>query len=268
MKSTILPGRVGGKVALVTGAASGIGRAAAFTLAGQGANVLCSDVEQARVEEVAAAICESGGAASACRLDVTSDVDWQSAVEQALDAHGNLDILVNSAGISFARPVTEMVLEEWRRVMAVNLEGVFLGTKHAILAMRRGKRTGSIINVSSASGIKAAPGASAYSASKAAVCMFSKAAAKECLQSGDDIRVNTVCPAGVRTPMWSSMPFFRELAAETGSEEAAFRALEQTGPQGRFAEPEEIAEAILYLASDESLYVTGLDLIIDRGFTV
>jgi NAD(P)-dependent dehydrogenase (short-subunit alcohol dehydrogenase family) len=134
--------------------------------------------------------------------------------------------------------------------------------------MRRGERGGSIVNVSSASGIKAAPGASAYSASKAAACMFSKAAAKECLQNGYHIRVNTVCPAGVRTPMWRGMPFFRELIEQTGSEEAAFQAMEQTGPQGRFAEAEEVAQAILYLASDESLNVTGSDLMIDGGFTV
>lgn len=268
MNSTIPTGRVSGKVALVTGAASGIGRATALTLALHGAAVLCSDAEQARVEEVADAIRQGGGAASACRLDVTSEADWQSAVEQALAAHGRLDVLVNSAGISFAQTITEMTLEEWRRVMAVNLEGVFLGTKHAVLAMRRGGRGGSIVNVASASGVKAAPGASAYSASKAAVCMFSKAAAKECLQNGDQIRVNTVCPAGVKTPMWGGMPFFRELIEQTGSEEAAFRAMGQAGPQGRFAEPEEIAQAVLYLASDESLYVTGLDLIIDGGFTV
>lgn len=268
MNPTISSGRVSGKVALVTGAASGIGRATALTLARHSAAVLCSDIEQANVEEVAADIRERGDAASACRLDVTSEAAWQSAVEKAIDAHGGLDILVNSAGISFARPVTEMTLEEWRRVMSVNLEGVFLGTKHAILAMKLGGRGGSIVNVSSASGVKAAPGASAYSASKAAVCMFSKAAAKECLRNGYQIRVNTVCPAGVKTPMWSGMPFFRELVEQTGSEEAAFRAMEQEGPQGRFAEPQEIAQAVLYLASDESLYVTGLDLIIDRGFTV
>ena len=143
---------------------------------------------------------------------------------------------------------------------------VFLGTKHAILTLRQ-TGGGSIVHISSASGLKSAPGASAYSASKAAVCMFVKAAAKECLQNGDKIRINTVCPAGVKTPLWREMPFFRDLVETTGSEEAAFREMAKSDPQGRFAEPEEIARAVLYLASDESLYVTGTDLLVEGGYT-
>ena len=149
--------------------------------------------------------------------------------------------------------------------MAVNLDGIFLGTRAAILAMRRRPEGGSIINVSSASGLKASPGASAYSTSKAAVCMFTKAVAKECLECGDPIRLNTVCPGGVRTPLWKKMPFFQDLMTKHGSEEAAFRAMEQAR---RFAEPEEIARAILYLASDEARAITGTDLIIDGGHTL
>jgi 3(or 17)beta-hydroxysteroid dehydrogenase len=206
--------------------------------------------------------------ASSTRLDVTSEESWQQAIDLVLERHGRLDVLVNSAGISFARPFAEMSLEEWRRVMAVNLEGVFLGTKHAALAMRRHGVKGSIVHVSSASGIKASPGATAYCASKAAVNMFSRTAAKECAEQGDGIRVNTICPAGVRTPMWTSMPFFRDLVEKTGSEDGAFRALAQSALHGRFAEPEEIAQAILYLASDESLYVTGAELVIDGGYTL
>src|SRR5262249_11535091 len=154
-------------------------------------------------------------------------------------------------------PVTETKLEDWRRVMAVNLEGVFLGTKHAIVAMRQTGRSGSIVNVSSAAGIKASAGASAYSASKTALGKVTKGVAKECVERGDSIRVNSVCPSGVKTPMWRTMPFFHELVAKTGSEEAAFQSMSQSLLQRRFAEPEEIAEAILYLASDESRFVTG-----------
>jgi NAD(P)-dependent dehydrogenase (short-subunit alcohol dehydrogenase family) len=263
----ILKGRVAGKVALVTGAASGIGRATAIALASEGAVVVCADIDITGVKATTDAIVAAGGIASSRQLDVTSESAWQAAIKHVLKTHGKLDVLVNSAGISFARPVTKITLEEWRRVMAVNLEGVFLGTKYAITAMRQHK-SGSIINVSSVSGIKASPGASAYCASKAAVIMFSKTVAKECVQNGDNVRVNTVCPAGVRTPIWKTMPFFRDLVTQTGSEEAAWQALEQSTPFGRFAEPEEIALAILYLASDESRYVTGADLVIDGGYTV
>lgn len=259
-------GRVQGKTALVTGAASGIGRAAAIKLARHGAAVLCADIAADTAREVAAGIRDEGAVATACRLDVTSEADWEEAMRRVRSSHGALDILVSSAGISHARPITEMSLEEWRKVMAVNLEGVFLGTRHAVRVMREDRRRGSIVHVSSASGLKASPGASAYCASKAAVCMFSKAVAKECIEQGDGIRINTVCPAGVRTPLWSIMPFFQDLIAKTGSEDAAFRAMAQNALHGRFAEPEEVADAILYLASDESLYVTGTDLVIDGGY--
>lgn len=258
--------RMAGKVALVAGAASGIGRATALLLAREGAAVHCADLDLQGADTTAGIIEEAEGNSSFSRLDVTSEESWREALEQAADRFGRLDVLVNSAGISFGRPVTEMSLEEWRRVLAVNLDGVFLGTKHAILTLRR-TGGGSIVHISSASGLKSAPGASAYSASKAAVCMFVKAAARECLQNGDKIRINTVCPGGVKTPLWRDIPFFHDLVEKTGSEEAAFQELAKSDPQGRFAEPEEIAQAVLYLASDESLYVTGTDLVIDGGYT-
>src|SRR5262245_48716359 len=214
-------GRVVGKVALVTGAASGIGQAAALALAAHGAAVACADLNTACLEETVAAVGAAGGSAWLCRLDVTAESGWEEATEQVLRRHGRLDIAVNCAGISFAAPVADMTLDDWRRVMAVNLEGVFLGTKHALRVMRRGGGTGSIINVASVSGVKAQPGASAYCASKAAVIMFSRAAAQECRQAGERIRVNSISPTGVKTPMWRTMPFFQELMAAEGSEEAA-----------------------------------------------
>ena len=253
-------GRVAGKVALVVGAASGIGRATATLLAEHGATVWCADLNA----DGAAATAKSITGKSAC-LDATREVDWESVIAAVIAEHGRLDVMVNSAGISSACPVADMSFDDWRRVLLVNLDGVFLGTKHAIRAMRT--TGGSIVNVSSASGLKSAPGAAAYSTSKAAVCMFSRTAAKECVDAGLTIRVNTVCPGGVKTPLWRTMPFFRELIVKAGSEEAAFKAMLAGGPPGsRFAEPEEIAHAILYLASDESRFVTGSDLVIDAGF--
>ena len=148
----------------------------------------------------------------------------------------------------------------------MNLTGVFLGTRFAMRVMQA-QQTGSIINISSGAGVKAIPGASAYCVSKAGVCMFSRAAALECAQAGSKVRVNSVLPGGVQTPLWRQMEFFAEMVRQAGSEEAAFQALGQSVPLKRYAAPEEIAEAILYLASDESSYVTGTELVIDGGWT-
>jgi NAD(P)-dependent dehydrogenase (short-subunit alcohol dehydrogenase family) len=179
---------------------------------------------------------------------------------------GGLQILVASAGVVIARPVEEMELEEWRQVMAVNLDGVFLGVKHAIPAMRVGSG-GSIILVSSAAGIKAYPEASAYGASKAALVLLAKCAALECAQRGDKIRVNTVHPSGVETPIWRATLFFQKMVQDLGSEAEAFRRLGQAQPLKRLAQPEEIAAAILFLASDEASYVTGSQMVVDGALT-
>jgi NAD(P)-dependent dehydrogenase (short-subunit alcohol dehydrogenase family) len=259
-------GRIGGKVALITGAASGIGRATALLFAHEGASVVASDRDEEGAISTVEEIQDTGGHAMACRLDVTSEDDWTVAIERVLSAWGKLDVLVNNAGIAAGTPIDQTTLEEWRRVMAVNTDGVFLGTKHAIRAMRQGSG-GSIINLSSASGLKAAPGAAAYCASKAAVRLLSKAAALECAQQADGIRVNTVIPGGVTTPIWQRTDFWAELADASGSEAGAWAALSEDVPLKRFAQPMEIAQAILYLASDESQYVTGAELVIDGGYT-
>ncbi|HYP29041.1 MAG TPA: glucose 1-dehydrogenase [Blastocatellia bacterium] len=260
------PRRVEGKVALVTGAASGIGKATAALLAREGARVAVADINEQGARASAREIAGPGREAVALALDVTSEEDWARVVSEVVERWGRLDILVNNAGISFGKPFTETGLEEWRKVMAVNLDSVFLGTKHCAQVMREGGG-GSIINISSASGTKASAGASAYCASKAAVRMYSKAIALECARNGDNIRVNTVSPSGVRTPMWESMQFWQDMKRDTGSDEANYSALSADVPMKRFATPEEIAEAVLFLASDESSFITGADIPVDGGYT-
>jgi 3(or 17)beta-hydroxysteroid dehydrogenase len=254
-------GRVADKVAIITGAASGIGRATAVLLAEQGAKIVVADLDEQGAKATVEIITAAGGVAVSQRLDVTSETDWEQCVALVEKEFARLDILVNSAGISFAAPIVEMSLDEWRRVMAVNLDGVFLGTRAAIRAMQREKR-GSISNVASASGLKVSPTASAYCASKAAVIHFSKTAALECAHAGENIRINAVVPAGVKTPMWSKMAFWSEMEASE-----LWNAPADAVPLKRFAEPEEIAQVILFLAADESSYVTGSALVIDGGYT-
>lgn len=255
-------GRVAHKVALVTGAASGIGQATALLLAREGATVVVTDIATEIGLQVAAEIARHGGKALFLPLDVSDEVAWQGVLERVLRDFGKLDIAVNNAGVAAARPVAEMSLAEWRGVLQINLDGVFLGTKYAIRAMQAGNG-GSIINVGSASGLKASAGASAYCASKAAVRIFSKTAALECLAAGAKVRVNVVSPGGVTTPIWEKQDFWPGLVAKHGSPAAARQALAAQG----FFTPEEIAQAILFLASAESSYLNAGELVIDRGYT-
>ena len=253
--------RFEGRRVLVTGAGSGIGRAAACMLADGGARVAATDL---RLEAAEATARQTGAETLAAALDVASDPDW-SRVLAELDARwGGIDTLVHSAGVSFAKPVAEMDLAEWRGVMAVNLDGAFLGVKHCIQAMAG--RGGSLVLVASASGIKAAAGASAYAASKAALLHFARCAALEAAPLG--IRVNTVCPAGVETAMWEDQPFFKSLVQLKGSAAAAYAELAASTPLRRFARAEEVAHAICYLASEEAACVTGAELVIDGGYTL
>ncbi len=257
--------RLKGKVALITGAGSGIGKATALRFGAEGARVAVTDLDEERARSVAESLREKGAESTAHALDVRSESHWEATMAEVTERWGGLHALVASAGISFAKPVTEMSLAEWRHVHAVNLDGVFLGTRHALRAMKEGGRGGSIVIVSSASGLRAAGGASAYCSSKAAVTHFARAVALEC--AADGIRVNTVVPAGVVTPMWEEMPFFDGLREEHGGVEGAYEALAKDTPLGRFAEPEEVAAGILFLTSDEATYVTGTALVIDGGFT-
>ena len=236
-----------GMIALVTGAASGIGAATADLLTERGAIVFRTD----------------RSLAGDARLDVTVEGDWERVVASIAAGHGRLDILVHAAGISAGAPLAETSLAEWRRVLAVNLDGAFLATRTGIRAMA--PTGGAIVLVGSASGTRPAAGAAAYSTSKAGLAMLMRAAAKECRDRSPLIRVNAVSPAGVKTPLWSSMPFFQDLVRETGSEEAAYAAMERNGG-GRFLKPREVAEAIAFLASDAAVHVTGVELPVDAGY--
>ncbi|MEP6745502.1 MAG: SDR family oxidoreductase [Gemmatimonadota bacterium] len=238
-----------GRIVLVTGAASGIGAASARLLAARGATVVSTDRSL------------TGDA----HLDVTAEGEWERVIGGIIAAHGRLDILVHAAGISAGAPLAATTLEECRHVMAVNLDGAFLAAKHGIRTMRA--TGGAIVLVGSASGTRPAAGAAAYSASKAGLVMLMRTAAKECRDQEPLIRVNAVSPAGVKTPLWSSMPFFQELVQETGSEDAAYAAMERQGG-GKFLAPEEVAQAIGFLASDAAAHITGVDLAVDAGYTL
>jgi 3(or 17)beta-hydroxysteroid dehydrogenase len=256
--------RLRGKCALITGAGSGIGEATATAFVAEGAQVAVTDLDVERAANVAARLREAGGDTTSHSLDVRVEEEWEAVISEVLGRWGRLDVLVASAGISLARPVWEMSLEEWRTVHSVNLDGAFLGIKHAVRAMKERGRGGSIVLVGSASGLKASGGAAAYCSSKAGLRLLARAAALEC--AGDGIRVNTVVPAGVMTPMWEGMPFFEALKRERG-EAGAWEALAAGTPLGRLADPAEVAAGILFLSSDEAAYMTGTDLVIDGGYT-
>jgi 3(or 17)beta-hydroxysteroid dehydrogenase len=250
--------RVKDKVALVTGAGLGLGRATALMLAREGARVIVADVNEPKGREAAAAIVAAGAEAIFARLDVASENDWKEVIESTLSRFGKLDILVNNAGVLFSSKIEETPLEKWRWLMSVNCDGVFLGTKHAIGAMK--DRGGSIINLSSVAGLVGLPEISAYCASKGAVALFTKAAALECAKAGYKIRVNSIHPGGIWTPMLETF------VGKRGDAQADAAAAGMH-PVGHAGEPDDIANGVLYLASDESKFVTGAELVIDGGYT-
>ena len=253
------------KTAIVTGAASGIGAATARRFVRDGARVLLTDMDEAGAELAAELSREGPGRAHFLRHDVVDEAGWKQVFALALESLGPVDVLVNNAGIATAGRIEDLTLEVFRKTIAVNLEGVFLGTKEAVLAMRAAKRGGSIVNLSSAMGLVGAPGASAYCASKGGVRLFTKAIALECAKDG--IRVNSVHPGGVKTAIWKKQSWWAAVVEKAGSEEAAYKAICGPTPQGRLSEPEEIADAIAFLASDASKFMTGSELVIDGGLT-
>jgi len=245
-----------GKVALVTGAAQGIGREIASRLAQNGARVILSDVEPELGKKAAAAI----NTASYCDLDVTSEEKWEETIRAIRGEHGRLDILVNNAGISPAANIEQTDLNLWRRVQTINVESVFLGCRAALPLMRESGDGGSIINLSSIQGLRPAAPLAAYSTSKAAVRALTKAVALHA--AVDRIRCNSVHPGGVHTRMLDNF------AALTGDADAAIARMNAANPLGRVGKPLDIANGVLYLASDLSQWVTGLELVIDGGSTL
>lgn len=247
-------GKLDGKVALISGGARGLGAAAAAAFSAEGARVVFGDIRDAEGQRVEAGIRARGGDALYVHLDVTSEEDWREAVAEAVRRHGKLDILVNNAGIGIPRvPIDERTVEEWDRVMAVNARGVFLGTKHAIPAMRDAGG-GSIVNISSIAGIgQSQHQEPAYAASKGAVRIFTKVTASQHAQDG--IRCNSVHPGPVDTDMLhEAMP----------DPEVLRRRLTRV-PLGRMAAVKEIVAGVLFLASDDASYITGSELVIDGG---
>lgn len=254
-------GRVAGKIAIVTGAASGMGEASAKLLAREGAAVVVSDLQVEKGQAVADAIAAAGGRSLFVSHDVTSEDGWKSVVAQTIAAFGGLHILVNNAGVGAPfGSVEDLSLDDWRKVMAVNMEGVFLGTKYGIEAIRKTGDGGSIVNFSSTMGLVGSPSTAAYVASKGGVKLFTKSAALHCAKERYGIRVNSVCPGWIRTPM-SSGALDKLAAGGQGN-----KAVDLT-PLGRVGEPDDIAYGVLYLASDESSFVTGTELVIDGGYT-
>ena len=249
-----MPGRIEGKAALITGAASGLGKATAELFVREGARVAIADVNEPAGRAAAEAL---GDRAIFVRLDVTDEAQWVGALETARAAFGGLHILVQSAGIVLSKPVTETSLEEWRRVHAIDLDGVFLGCKHGVpvIAASGG---GSIVNVSSISGVIAGHNLAAYNSAKAAVRHLTKSVALYCARQANNVRCNSVHPTFIDTPMLDE---FRD---RLGAEET-LRKLGRQVPLGRVGRPIEVAYGILYLASDESSYTTGSELLIDGG---
>ena len=257
-----------GRIACVTGAASGIGRAIALRFALEGAIVVATDVSGEGSQALLHDLRQQGGAAHFIQMDVSSEPDWIRTIAEVDALFGRLDILVNNAGIGLSGPVTEMQLEDWRRQMAINVDGPFLGTKHSLPLMRKG-RNGSIINMSSIAGIRAAANAAAYCASKGAVRLFSKSVALECAALNDGVRVNSLHPGIVTTAIWDSLIGTSADEHADKPRETTVAALTAMGvPLGRPGLPEEVAAAALWLASDESSYVTGSELVIDGARSI
>ncbi len=247
-------GRVQDKVAIVTGAAGGMGKADALILAKEGAKVVVTDVQEDKVEQVVQEIKADGDEAIGYYLDVTSDTGWQDVVRKTVEAFGKIDILVNNAGISSASPFLETTEEQWDKVMSINTTSIFLGQKHVIPIMKE-NGGGSIINISSIAGLTGGSGAGPYTASKGAVRLLSKATAIDFAK--DKIRVNSIHPGYIETPM----------TVDLMSDEQMNQWFHSQTPLPRLGKPEDIASGVLFLASDEASFITGIELPIDGGYS-
>ena len=251
--------RLSNKIALVTGAASvpGLGSATALRFGAEGATVYVTDMDLAGAEAVAAQIRAGGASATALKHDVTSPADWDTVFAAIEQQDGRLDVLVNNAGIAVLRMIDVMTDDEWLKQNDVNLNSVFHGTRRAVALMRKVGEGGSIVNLSSVAGQIGVPGCGAYSASKGGVRLFGKSVALECAREG--IRINSVHPGMIMTNM------MKVSLADNPDQHGVITSMI---PMGRLGEPEDIASMILFLASDESRYITGAEFTVDGGLTV
>ncbi len=265
-----MAGKLQGRVALVTGGARGIGAASAAALAAEGAAVLITDVLDADGEATAAAIASKSGRAGYMHHDVREEAQWQAAVAEAERRFGGLDILLNNAGIFDMKPMMATTIEEFRHMQAINVEGVFLGMKTALPAI--GKRGGqwagggAIVNLSSVAGLTGAAFAVPYNASKGAVRLMTKGAALECAQLGLKIRVNSIHPGIIDTKMAQKLLGDFEAVGGGSANEVRANAI-ALHPLGRFGEAADIANAVVFLASDDAAFMTGSELVVDGGMT-
>jgi 2-keto-3-deoxy-L-fuconate dehydrogenase len=259
---------LGGKVALITGAGSGIGAATAERLADAGlGGLVLTDRNHGALAEVAARLNREGLRLLTRTADVVDEQAWLALEEEVRRIFGRLDCAVANAGLAHGEPLAEHRFEEWRRVLAVNLDGVFLTLRSALRLICEGRRGGSIVVVASAAAVKAEPGVAAYAASKAGALQLARVAARE--GALDRVRINAILPGGVETPIWQSVPFFQQLVHETGDERKAFdRMASMATPLGRFATPEEVAGQIAFLLSDAAATITGAALVVDGGYTL
>ena len=249
-------GRVEGKVAIVTGAASGMGKADAELLAAEGASVVVTDFNEVDGQAVAEAI---GGDAVFMRLDVTSEDNWKSVIAATVEKFGRLDVLVNNAGMISLGSIVDTDLDDWRRINAVNSDGVFLGCKHAIPAMAE-SGGGSIVNMSSVAAIHGQSFVAAYTASKGAVRALTKNIAMYCKEQKNNIRCNSIHPDGVKTPM--------VVKVATGQDSATQEEIDELGKVANMCEPQDVANLVLFLASEESRFITGAEMLIDNAATI
>jgi NAD(P)-dependent dehydrogenase (short-subunit alcohol dehydrogenase family) len=260
-------GRMAGKVALVTGAAGGIGRACALVLAREGARVFAADVD---LDGLAETCSLAGGARpmEVMRLDVTAEADWAAAVAEIERSAGALHALINNAGLCIAAPLLETTNEIWRRQQSVNLDGVFFGTRAAMPLLARAGGA-AIVNISSVAGLTGVPGLSAYCATKGGVRLFTKAVALECAAARNGVRVNSVHPGAIETPIWVKMQNDGRLDPGSNSAEEVMdgtrKVAAQATPLGFPGAPDDIAEGVLYLCTDAARFVTGAELVIDGG---
>lgn len=253
--------RVKNKVAIVTGGASGLGKSSAILLAREGAKIVITDLDEDHGNEVVQMIREEGGEAIFFKQDVSKEDEWESVIKTTFKTFGKLHILANAAGIAIGGNVEEVTLADWKKLLSINLDGSFLGTQYAIKAMKKTGEGGSIINFSSIEGLIGDPNLTAYNASKGGVTLFTKSAALHCAKQGYGIRVNSIHPAYIWTPL------VENYLKASGNVEEGRKMLDSLHPIGHMGEPDDIGYGVVYLASDESKFMTGAELVIDGGYT-